>query len=171
MEYSIWLTLPESTKKRLDEVVTQLAAEHGGPFFEPHLTLLSGIKGSEGEVIAKSEQLAMQLNELPLTLAGVSFSVTYFQCVLVRITPTAALLDAYLAAATLFSIEPALFMPHISVFYGNHSMPEREKLAQTVNVEKEAFVINTLTLTPSVPNPAEWNHIVDFPLQPKSLSQ
>lgn len=162
MPYSLWLTLPQPLKQQLELVIAKLASTYNGPVFEPHLTLVSEIDLNQEVMVEKAQQLSMQLSPLALTLADIAISVTYFQCVVVRVKPTAELLEAYLATTTLFNLKPTLFMPHISLFYGNNSMAEREQIAQTVQLPASDFTASELVVAPALPNPAEWYRVAEF---------
>ena len=61
--YSIWL-IPDPAEefyKRVETEIQHWAPKHNGPLFPPHVTLIGGIKGTQEDVLAKSEGLAKQL--------------------------------------------------------------------------------------------------------------
>lgn len=46
---------------QLQQQITEVRQEFGGPHFEPHVTLLGGIMGTEAEVLEKASRLATTL--------------------------------------------------------------------------------------------------------------
>jgi 2'-5' RNA ligase len=161
--YSLWILPDAKTQEVLQRIVEKLAAEFGGPTFETHLTLVSNIHESRDIIREKTKEIAISLKPFPLELERVEFSSTYFQNVFVRANATAALMNAFATARTTFGIDARqVFMPHISLLYGNHSMETREKAMQSIQFPKISFMANTLCITPSVPDPAGWEHIEEI---------
>ena len=48
--FHLWLMPTGGTCERLAAIIRHLSQKHGGPLFEPHVTLLGGMEG-EGEEI------------------------------------------------------------------------------------------------------------------------
>jgi 2'-5' RNA ligase len=157
--FSLWLIPPSKIKKQLEVVVQQLSQTHNAPNFEPHLTLLGDFEGNQNEVIKKTELLAKSLEPLTLTLEQVSFSTTYYQSVFIRVKATAELMEANLKAKDIFGLPNTLFMPHISLLYGDFDMKTKEEAAKSVMLPTISFAVKSIELTPSTPNPSEWIHL------------
>ncbi len=155
--YTYWVLPEPSTQKILETEVSKLAGAHAGPNFRPHMTLLGSFEAEEAEVLAQAEVVVEKLRGLMLSFGAVEFSTTYFQNVFVRIRTTAQLMDAFIFSRDLFRIDPdKVFMPHMSLLYGNHSMSEREEISRTVIFPTDPFKADLLVVTPSTPNPADW---------------
>ena len=58
---SLWLTLDGLARARLRDLIAGLASRLGGPVFEPHVTLLPGLAGPEGELRPRAAELAQGL--------------------------------------------------------------------------------------------------------------
>jgi 2'-5' RNA ligase len=162
--YSLWLKLPHSVEQILQSLCDQLAVQHNGPTFEAHITLTTGITGNEKLIQEQISEILKDTDPLSLSTLDVACSVTYFQAVFLRISPTAELLDLNLKIRKAFSLEPELFMPHVSLFYGKDEMSERLEIAQQIEIDPTEFVVDTLVLTPAVPDPKKWEHLAEYKL-------
>lgn len=167
MKYSIWIVPPEPIEAHLRQTVEKLAKEFKGPIFEPHMTLLGDIEGDIADFKEKAQQLASTIDELELSLGSVSFSTTYFQSVFVRVNSTAKLMNLNLEAKKLFGVSNNVFMPHISLLYGDHEMQVREKASSTVKLPEVSFTVKELVVIPATNNPDEWEHLLTIPFSNK----
>ncbi|OGZ35928.1 MAG: hypothetical protein A3I88_03945 [Candidatus Portnoybacteria bacterium RIFCSPLOWO2_12_FULL_39_9] len=167
MQYSIWIIPPEPIFSQLKNVIKKLSEKYDSPIFEPHMTLLGNINQNLPDIEQKLTELASRTNKLELSLGPISFSATYFQSVFVRVNSTAQLMQLNLDAKKLFNMENKVFMPHISLLYGNHDMIIREKAALEVQLPLSSFVVNEFIVTPAIPDPNQWEHslIISFGLK------
>ncbi len=163
MLYTIWVIPPEELENKLKKVIEQLAGEFNGLKFEPHMTLLGDIEGDLFEIKEKVKTLVSGIDKLELSLGSVSFSTTYFQSVFVRVNSTAKLMNLNLAAKKLLGVENNVFMPHISLLYGDHDMEIRQLAASKVKLPEVFFTVNELVIVPAKLNPAEWEHLAIVP--------
>lgn len=158
MQYSIWIIPPKPLYNLLKNTIDKLAKKYKGPTFEPHMTLLGDIDESLSEIEYKVQKLAANIDKLKLSLGPVSFSTTYFQSVFVRINSTSKLMKLNMDAKKLFGRENNVFMPHMSLLYGNHDMVTREKAATNLQFPQPSFTVNKFTITPATLDPREWEH-------------
>lgn len=162
--YSIFILPPHQVKKILDQIIINLCSLYDGPLFESHITLLPDISVNEKEMITKSKILASRITPFTVTLGEITFNTTFFQAVLVLVKPTAKLLEANLQAKEIFGIKNTLYMPHISLLYGNHSMPLREKISKEVTIpDALTFEVNKLALIPVTGEPNDWKKLEEIP--------
>ena len=165
MKYSIWVVPPKLVLKKLQVLVDNLAKEYDAPTFEPHLTVLAEIDSNIEEIEEKLNKLNFKYSELQLETENFSFSTTYFQSVLIRIKPTAQLLELNLELKQIFNMENNLFMPHISLLYGDYSMEVRESIVNRLESMNLNFSVDRLIVTPSTPNPKNWTHDLIVPFK------
>lgn len=159
-QYAIWIIPPEPVYSALKQSVDQLAKEFSGPIFEPHMTLLVSTHKELSEVERLVKKLADQTERFELSLGPVSFSTTYFQSVFVRVNSTAKLMQLNLDAKNLLQEENSVFMPHISLLYGEHDMPTREKAANKIVLPRSKFMITSFVIIiPATLNPKDWHHL------------
>lgn len=164
-KYTLWIVPPPDIKDILQKIILDLSKKYGGPIFESHMTLLGDIEVSEKEILEGSKELASRTKPFMLALGEVSFSTTYFQSVLVRIKSSAKLMKANLAVKQIFNVENNLFMPHISLMYGDHDMETREKIASEVKLPAGlSFQAEKIIIIPSSKDPKDWHHLAEFSL-------
>ncbi|MBI2611382.1 2'-5' RNA ligase family protein [Candidatus Gottesmanbacteria bacterium] len=163
MEYSIWVVPPEPVYGRLKSIIKNLAGKYRGPTFEPHMTILGNIEKNLDEIKEKTSLVASKLNKLKLTLGQVSFSTTYFQSVFVRVDSTAELLQINLELKRQFRMENTVFMPHISLLYGDHDMQTREKVANEIKMTQSSFTVDKFIVTPVTQEPDRWKYTMEIP--------
>ncbi|AKM79211.1 MAG: 2 3 cyclic phosphodiesterase [Candidatus Beckwithbacteria bacterium GW2011_GWB1_47_15] len=162
--YSVWI-VPRELSRPLKATIDRLAEEYKSPKFEPHLTLLSQVEGEKEEMIDKAKKLAAELSPFDLSLGEVAMSTTYYQCVFVRVRPTAKLIEANLKAKEIFKLENDVFMPHISLAYGDFAPQTREEMMGKVILPQERdFRAEVLTMVPVTEDPAGWEHLIEAPL-------
>lgn len=142
MQFSIWVIPPEQVYSQLKNVIYELSRQYNGSRFEPHMTILGNIDKDLSEIEQKLKELANSVDKLELSLGSVSFSTTYFQSVFVRVNSTAKLMQLNLDAKKLFDMENSVFMPHISLLYGNHNMVTREAAASGLHLPPSSFVVD-----------------------------
>lgn len=111
----------------------------------------------------KVRKLAGKIDKLDLSTGVISYSTTYFQSIFVRLDSTAKLMQLNLDAKEIFHRDNNVFMPHISLLYGNHDMATREKIASKIQLPKTSFTANTFVITPSTVNPSDWIHSATIP--------
>ena len=156
MQYSIWLIPPEPVYTQIKSIIDTLAKSYAGPTFEPHMTLLGNIDADLSDIEKKVTNLAKTANALELSLGPVSFSTTYFQSVFVRVNSTAQLMQLNIEAKKIFKMENSVFMPHMSLLYGDHTMAIREEAASKTQLPQSSFIINEFAVIPVTSDPSGW---------------
>lgn len=163
-QYAIWIIPQEPVYSTLKQAIDQLAKEFSSPTFEPHMTLLVSTRKELSEIEQLVRELANQTEHFEVSLGSVSFSTTYFQSVFVRVNSTAKLMQLNLDAKNLLQEENNVFMPHISLLYGEHDMATREKAADKIVLPHSKFMVASFVITPATLNPKDWQHLVTIPL-------
>lgn len=160
INYSILAIPPEPVYGQLYKIIKELSKKYDGPLFEPHLTILGNIEKDLTVIEKGVEKLTKFYAPLELVLDRLSFSTTYFQSVFVRVKSTAGLMQCNLELKKFFDVENSVFMPHISLLYGNHNMLTREKVVSEIKIHPTSITIKDLViLSSSSPNPEEWKII------------
>ncbi|EKD91448.1 MAG: hypothetical protein ACD_30C00005G0016 [uncultured bacterium] len=163
--FSIWIVPSGDVKKKLEGVILDLSQKYNSPVFEPHMTLLGDISVDEKSVLEKAKILTSKIKPFTVELGEISFSTTYFQSVFVRIKSNAELMNANLAAKEIFGVDNNVFMPHISLLYGDYDMELREKVAKEIKLPSNlSFNVDKLVIIPSFPEPKDWKHLAKLPL-------
>ena len=167
VKYSIWIIPPEPIFSQLSRIINETSYKYNSPVFEPHLTILGNIDHELGEIKQTVEKIVSDLDDLNLSFGPVSFSTTYFQSVLIRINSTAKLMQLHFDIKKLLKNENIVYMPHISLMYGNHDMETREKIALGINLRLNPFISKQIVIIPEKPEPEDWKPVAIIPFGKK----
>lgn len=163
--YFLWLEPTGKTHALLATTIAHLSQEHGGPFFDPHVTLLGDIAGQEMTLIHKTEKLAHALFPFDLTLTVPAFQDQYFRCVFMRVEATSTLLEAHTLARKVFHKEDVPpYMPHLSLLYGSYPKSLKEQIIGTVPTSLSVqFAASAATLfRVEGDSPKDWHRVQTF---------
>mmetsp|Transcript_5493 Transcript_5493/g.18579 ORF Transcript_5493/g.18579 Transcript_5493/m.18579 type:complete len:240 (+) Transcript_5493:72-791(+) len=117
--WSVWLEPPPGRlRDQLQKLINDMSEEYGTPPFEPHVTLQGGISGTEEEVLEKTRELAGRLGQYSLRFSDLAVGDFFFQYVLLLMVQDPPVMEANRVAREVYGMDPAAYMPHLSVVYG-----------------------------------------------------
>lgn len=155
-----WLLPP----KKIQAVYQPLTT----PKFEPHITIIGAVtlKGEIKSILKVVEAVVKNLRPIPIELTEISSSTTYFQCVFARVKPTLELFRAHqLIKSALRHSDPSMYVPHMSLVYGNLKLEERFKIAESIKLPVTNFTADRISvISADSLNPKTWKHIAEFTL-------
>ncbi|KAG8760722.1 hypothetical protein FRC14_002218 [Serendipita sp. 396] len=139
MGLSLWLIPSQPLKSQIQTIINEVADAERAPKFEPHMTVVSipcpsaipPLQSSLMPVLTRFESLRLAFKSL---FVGTS----YFISVALLLHPTPALVefqrDIVRALSQELGGEPSdkPFLPHISLYYGNISSEDRERIASAI---------------------------------------
>jgi hypothetical protein len=151
--------------------IRELAETLGSPVFEPHVTLLSNLAGTEAEHVRRTETLAQRLHPLPIVLTAPSYGKAYFQCVFLPVEQTSQIVAANRTANEIFDGVAQSYFPHLSLVYG--VFPEARKLEVVARLPASlctAFDAAAVHLIKADSNdPQDWRELVAVPTTATSV--
>jgi 2'-5' RNA ligase len=165
--YHLWLKPSGKAHDVLAEAIQDLSHKLRSPIFEPHVTLLSGLQGSEQDHLLRTEQLADWLQPLHISLIAPSYQDTYFQCLFLKVEETPPVMEAHARAKAAFADKAeAAFMPHLSLLYGLYSREVKQEIIATLPSHlRMTFDATALYLTRSdSDDPKDWHEILMVPM-------
>ena len=159
--FHLWLEPTEEAASRLRREIDRLAKAHGATAFEPHVTLLPFLQGTEAELVERTQRLAARLRPWRLQLTGAGTGEDYYQCVFMRVAQEPALEAARAVACEVFAHPGGTFMPHLSLLYGDHDGPTRNAIAASVPADLQLeFAVQGITLLRSdSDDPQDWQQV------------
>ncbi len=163
--YSLWIIPDSKTKESIRKIINKLSKKYNSIIFEPHMTLIGVINCNEKTIIKGVKKLVKTINPFTLTLGDVSFSTTYFQSVFVLVKSTAKLMEVNLSAKKIFKKDNDMFIPHISLLYGNYEMKVREQIAEQIKLPKLSFRAKEIAIVPITQNPSKWKALIKIPFE------
>ncbi len=120
LSYSLWVGPSKDSDlyRKLKNLVSDLAKRFSSPVFEPHVTLIPEVKGSEDEIKDKASQLAGLIKPYKITLELVDYTDNLFQALVIRVKATRDVIEANKKARDIFlGHGGTLYVPHLSVMY------------------------------------------------------
>jgi hypothetical protein len=131
---SIWLSPAEKEAGPLRQFIRDLARDLGTPAFEPHVTLLPGLRGSAEAIVRTAGQLlTADLETLRVTLGPARPGLPPFRCLYLPVVLTFRLVHAHAVSRQAFTPgAEGAFEPHLSLVYGRLSDERSSRLAQEI---------------------------------------
>ena len=166
--FSIWL-IPEDVKvyRSFAEKIDRISRQFGSLSFEPHITLLGGIKDDDlKKVSLKIEQLAQSLKPFKLSATTVHTGTDFYKGLFVAVPETSELKIAYGRAQAVFGKRQETYEPHLSLAYGNFPDIIKQRIQDVVgNAIHQNFLISGLHLVSFSDEGtfSKWTRVKEFP--------
>ncbi len=165
-KYSLWLRPFGEIAFKLEQKIKELAQKHGTPVFEPHITLLGGLRKGETELIQLTDTLASSLHSFDVVLTNAGCRDDFYRSMYVHVKKSKELMDARATAERLFDNNPEEdFMPHLSLMYSDFGREEKERILNTMGREFHLrFPVQSILLIQTEGKPDKWEkiHSADF---------
>ena len=165
--YHLWLAPTGKAYDILMKTITDLSKAYHAPVFEPHVTLLGSLPGTEEDISVRSLQLGASLLPFDILLTEPAYGDQYFQCVLLKAQETPAMMNAHELARRLFVKDPNPYMPHLSLLYGHYSIELKDKITSTLSQTLRLnFTVDSFDLIRArSEHPKDWTSILTVPLR------
>jgi len=133
LTYSLWLVPDGEVQASMARTIAELAEQHGGPIFSPHITLLGGLQGTEDEILRLASRIVEQIPPLDVEFEGLGAEDVYFRSLYLVARPTLRLVAANQIARRLSCVDPAEpFRPHLSLIYGMYRAETKRAIVQSL---------------------------------------
>lgn len=164
--YHLWLKPTGQAYDILMKTIADLSKAYHAPVFDPHVTLLGALPGTEEEISVQCVKLGGSLAPFDVFLAEPAYGDQFFQCVFFKTQETPSLMNAHERAKRLFVKEHNPFMPHLSLLYGHYSLDLKHKIMSTLSQALSLnFTVNMIHLIHSrSEHPMDWAPILSVPL-------
>jgi 2'-5' RNA ligase len=157
--FSLWLMPEGAIAEHLSTLIERLSRAHSTPTFKPHVTLIGEINSPTTAAIAKTEELASEIEPFDVTLNEVGHDGRYFRCVYIKADKTPELMKANsVARAVLGQGGNEEYMPHLSLVYGNLDPQTRQRVIHSIgSVMNSTFHVSEIFLYYTAGDPAGWH--------------
>ena len=167
LSYSIWLMPSGVVKEQLIHIIKELSINYGGPVFEPHITLISSFLGNKEELLQRTEKLASKITPFGLKLRGIKYLNEFFHSFFLDVELTNDLKQARSAGLELFTCNENEYRPHMSLAYGDITVPKKEKMKKGLSKLPGEFNVDNFFLAHNNESKLKWCVIQGFPLNDK----
>lgn len=164
---SLWLVPDEPVRASLAATIEDLARRLGTTPFPPHVTLLSGMRAREGDVVRRAGEMCRALEPMRLRASKVEASASFFRCLALRVEETLGLLTAHAQAGMTFAPPDAPYEPHLSLVYGALDDAARAALVPELRQGLPvAFGVNSLEVWRTSGPVGDWKRLAGWSFGP-----
>ena len=162
--YALWIIPDGAAYALTDGYIAKLSSAYHIPRFEPHITILGGIRSAEKSLVRR---LVKGLASFRIHLASeVEYLDEYFRCLFLKAHATSELMETFSKASDLFGYEGVPYFPHLSLAYGDFPVQTKREMIRELGaipkVEFEASSIHLVHASTRLPV-SSWKIIERFP--------
>ena len=163
--YALWIIPDGAAYTLMDGYIAKLSSAYHFPRFEPHVTILGGIRTAEKSLV---RGITEGLAPFRVRLAGeVEYLDEYFRCLFLKACKTPELMEIFSKASETFGYEGDPYFPHLSLAYGEFPIRTKREMIRELGaipkVEFEARSIHLAHASTRMPI-SNWKVIERFPL-------
>ena len=123
-----------SARDRLAAIISALAAEHGGPRFEPHVTMAGRFHSGEQTAARALTSLVAGVRPFEVRFAAVGYEQAYFRALYLRAEPSPLLTALHGAARAAWALDARSFAPHLSLLYANIAEERKRAIIDALHI-------------------------------------
>ncbi len=163
--YSLWLVPTDEPLAALAAALASVAAAHGTPRFEPHVTLIGQLRQDQEAVWRATAALARHLRPFEVRLGEIVTSEQFFQAVVATVAQTGPVMAANRSAReALGRHDDPPYFPHLSLAYGKLSAALTATAeAAYATVRQRVFTVSSLQLVQTAGEVRDWKWLADLP--------
>lgn len=121
-------------RDRLAATIGALAAEHGAPRFEPHITIAGRFRSDERAAARALTSLAAGTRQFDVEFTEVGHEQAYFRALYLRATPSPQLTALHEAACAAWALDARGYLPHLSLLYANIADERKPAMAGALDI-------------------------------------
>ena len=157
--------MPEGNiKDQLKNTIYSLSTDFGGPIFEPHITLVSSVLGSEKELVQKTEIISKKIKPFEILFGRIAYLNNFFRSLFLTVKVSIELKLARDIACKELNWNDKDYIPHLSLTYGDYSKKEKEKMISTLDIFPDGFLVDYIFFAYNDEINLKWKVIQAFPL-------
>lgn len=131
---AFWLVPEARTRNLLQQLMRELARQHAGPDFLPHVTLCSCQRSATGGELAILAQHAARCSPLTMQATGLASSGQLTRALYVDLDPDAGVAELHAKLRERVALAPdPCWQPHLSLLYQELSRGERDTLTRSLS--------------------------------------
>jgi 2'-5' RNA ligase len=122
-------------RDRLAATIDALAAEHGAPRFEPHVTMAGRFDSGEQAGVQALTSLAAGVRPFEVRFVAVGYEQACFRALYLRAEPSPQLTALHEAARAAWVLDSRPYMPHLSLLYANIAGERKPAIIGTLGIQ------------------------------------
>jgi 2'-5' RNA ligase len=122
-------------RDRLAATIGTLAAAHGAPRFEPHVTMAGRFHSGEQAAIQALTSLAAGVRPFGVRFAAVGYEQAYFRALYLRAEPAPQLTALHEAARAAWGPDSRPYRPHLSLLYANIAGERKPAIIDALDIQ------------------------------------
>ncbi len=145
---AIWLLPQDQEAENLRQIIRWIAEECSTPIFEPHVTLISGLRAKPDDVAGRLQTLAERRHSFLLSTGRPELYDEFFRSIVVPVFPSERLAGLRRDACRLLGVRvPLEFRPHFSLAYGAIPVEVKRRVVEQTGASVPSVVrISTLAV-------------------------
>lgn len=150
----------------LKNLISKLSIRYSSPDFEPHVTLVGGIKDDKDFIINEVEKLSKEIESFEIKLKGLDYKDELKRCLFFNTEPSKEYEEVIQIAIKFFegNYNPK-YMRHLSIMYGDFLEDVKKGIIESIERKEYNLKIKKLVLHSSTEEFGKWEKIKEFPLK------
>ena len=165
--YSLWYMPSGEVYNKFAKIISDLAKEYDAPVFEPHVTLIGAIVGTEEALSFKTARLAELIKPFKIKLDRIDYFSERHKALIIRVEKLNKLTEANNRALEEFNLPTAEYIPHLSLLYGDFSVEIKKEIIKKLGRKFDyEFEVKSIYLynTTGEEKEENWYKIKEFSL-------
>jgi len=153
-------------RDRLAATIGTLAAKHGTPRFEPHVTMAGLFHSGEEAAIQALTSLTAGVRPFEVRFAAAGYEQAYFRALYLRAEPSPQLTALHEAARAAWMLDVRPYMPHLSLLYADIAEERKRAIIDALDIQLPLTIrINAAELWADHPaGVPSWHRLARIPL-------
>ena len=121
-------------RDQLAAAIGTLAAEHGAPRFQPHVTMAGRFRSGQEPAARALTSLAAGVRSFQVRFAAVGHEQAYFRALYLRADPSPQLTALHEAARAAWALDFRPYTPHLSLLYADIAQERKPAIAGALDI-------------------------------------
>jgi 2'-5' RNA ligase len=122
-------------RDRLAATIGALAAAHGAPRFEPHVTMAGLFHSGEPAAARTLTSLAADVRPFAVRFAAIGYEQAYFRALYLRAEPSRQLTALHETARAAWALDARPYLPHLSLLYANLAEQRKPAIIDALGIQ------------------------------------
>ena len=122
-------------RDQLTAAIGMLAAKHGAPRFEPHVTMAGLFHSGEESAIQALTSLTAGVRPFEVKFSAPGYEQSYFRALYLRAEPAPQLTALHEAAQVAWALDVRPYLPHLSLLYADIAEVQKRAIIDALGIQ------------------------------------